>query len=327
VTENTEKTRIESYLLGELSDKERDEVEEQFFTDDEFFNDIEAAEMALIDRYVRNEMPPEEREKLEQNYLVTPERRMRVADARAFHYELRTLHIPVVVEEKTKVSWFERLFGGLGLSFSAMQLAGASAIVILTVAVGWLFYDSMRLRQEVLVARNQQAETENSLSHQLEQKERELQEKTSAQKSSSETINTLEDEVEQLKHDLEETKRATANNVESPEGQRTPLIATVFLIGARGGSIPTQIDLVRGTKILNLKIPVNPSEGSVFEIKVTGDAGVVLDSSGASPRVVQGSKMLSVNIPAEKLHEGFYQVLTRNEKGEERTRSFVIRPK
>jgi hypothetical protein len=329
VTENAEKTRIDSYLLGELSDIEREALEERFFADDEFFNELEAAEMMLIDRYVRNQMSTAEREKMEQNYLVTPERRAKVVDAKAFHNELKTLRVPTVVQENAKASWYERLFGGLGLSFSAMQLAGASAIVILTLAVGWLFYDSMRLRQEVLVARNEQAETENSLrNRQLEQKERELQDKISAQNSSSETVNTLEDEVEQLKHDLEEArKKVPANNAENPEGQRTPLIATVFLIGARGGNVPTQIDLVKGIKILNLKIPVNPSDGSMFEIKITGDSGVILDSGGVAPRAIQGGRLLSINIPAEKMHEGFYQVLTRNEKGEERTRSFVIRPK
>ena len=91
--------------------------------------------------------------------------------------------------------------------------------------------------------------------------------------------------------------------------------------------MPTQIDLARETKILNLRIPVNADDGGEFEIKVTGDSGVLLDSSKVVPRAVKGGRFLSVNILAEKLHEGFYQVLIRNEKGEERTRSFVVKPK
>ena len=325
MTENAEKTRIESYLLGELSYEEREAVEEQFFTDDDFFADVEAAEMTLIDRYVRNEMPETERRLLEQNYLITSERKQKVADAVAFHNELKTLRVPTVIEDSAKASWFERLFGGFSLS--AIQLGAAAAIAILVLSVGWLLYDTNRLRNEVLVARNERSETENALNERLRQKEQELQEKSQAQNGNSEAIGALEDEIERLKGELNEArKKPSLSNSQEP-APRTPLVATVMLIGTRGGNLPTQIALVRETKILNVRIPVNPDDGSEFEVKVTGDAGVLLDSSKVVPRTVKGGGFLSINIPAEKLHEGFYQVLIRNEKGEERTRSFVIRPK
>ena len=94
MAENLEKKKIDHYLLGELPDSERERVEEQFFADDQFFAEVEAAEMALIDRYVRNEMSAEERDALEQNYLVTPERKVKVADARSFHSVLKHLRVP-----------------------------------------------------------------------------------------------------------------------------------------------------------------------------------------------------------------------------------------
>jgi hypothetical protein len=162
----------------------------------------------------------------------------------------------------------------------------------------------------------------------LEQKEKELQEKIAAQNSSSETVNTLEDEVERLRNELDESRKNPrgGNAAENPP-QQTPLVATVFLIGSRGGNVPTQINLASGTKVLNLRIPINPSDGSEFDVKITGDSGVVFERDKLVPRAVQDGRILSVNISADKLHEGFYQVLTRNEKGEERTRSFVVRPK
>jgi len=325
VTENTEKSKIESYLLGELPYDEREALEEHFFTDDDFFADVEAAEMTLIDRYVRNEMSDTEPRELEQNYLITPERRQKVSDARAFHNELKMLRVPAIVEDIAKVSWFERLFGGFPLS--AMQLGAAAAIAILALSVGWLLYDSSRLRHEVLVARNERSEAESSLNEELRQKEQELHEKTQAQNGDSETIGALEDEIQRLKNELDETrKRAPLGNTQETM-PRTPLVASVMLIGTRGGSLPTQITLARETKVLNLLVPLNPDDGNEFEVKVTGDSGVLVDSSKISPRAVKGGRFLSVNIPAEKLHEGFYQVLIRNEKGEERTRSFVVKPK
>ena len=325
MTENAEKSRIESYLLGELTDEERNVVEERFFTDDDFFADVEAAEMSMIDRYLRNEMAETERRALEQNYLITPERKQKVADAVAFHDELRTLRVPIVVDHTAKVSWFEKLFGGFSLS--AIQLGAAAAIAILVLSIGWLLYDSNRLRNEVLVARSERSETENALNEKLRQKEQELQQKSQEQNGDSETVGALEDEIQRLKNELDDTrKRAPLGNTQET-APREPLIATVMLIGTRGGNLPTQITLARETKILNLRIPVNQDDGSVFEVKVTGDSGVLVDSSKVVPRPIKGGRVLSVNIQAEKLHEGFYQVLTRNEKGEERTRSFVVKPK
>lgn len=325
MTENAEKSRIESYLLGELTDEELDAVEERFFTDDDFFADVEAAEMTLIDRYVRNELPGDERHAFEQNYLVTPERKLKVADAKAFHSELKTLRVPTVIEDPSKASWLEKLFGGFSLS--AMQLGATAAIAVLVLSVGWLLYDTNRLRNDVLVAQNDRSEAENALNEKLKQKEQELREKSQAQNGDSQTVDALEDEIERLKGELNEArKKPSLSNTQTP-AQTSPLVATVLLIGTRGGNLPTQIALARETKILNLHLPVNSDDGSEFEIKVTGDAGVVLDSSKVVPRAVKGGRFLSINIPAEKLHEGFYQVLTRNEKGEERTRSFVIKPK
>jgi len=326
VAENSEKIKIDRYLLGELPDSERELVEEQFFADDQFFAEVEAAEMALIDRYVRNEMSAEERDALEQNYLVTPERKVKVADARSFHNELKHLRIPGVVEAKEKASWFERLFGGSGFSLSAMQLGTAAAVLILVVGVVWLLFDSNRLRQEVLVARNQQSETERELNEKLQQKERELQEKSQAQNRDSETVGTLEDEVARLRQELDASRKKPSPGIENPSRQ-TPLVATAFLIGARGGDIPTQIVLEKGTRVLNLRIPLNPSDGSEFDVRITGNAGVVFEGSKLFPHAMQGGRILSVSIPISKLPAGNYKVTIRNETAQERNRAFVIKLK
>ena len=326
MAENSEKIKIDRYLLGELPDGERELVEEQVFADDQFFAEVEAAEMALIDRYVRNEMSAEERDALEQNYLVTPERKVKVADARSFHNELKHLRIPGVVEAKEKASWFERLFAGSGFSLSAMQLGTAAAVLILIVGVGWLLFDSNRLRREVLVARNQRSETERELNEKLQQKERELQEKSQAQNRDSETVGTLEDEVARLRQEIDASRKKPSPGIENPSRQ-TPLVATAFLIGARGGDIPTQIVLEKGTRVLNLRIPLNPSDGSEFDVRITGNAGVVFEGTKLSPHAIQGGRILSVSIPTNKLPAGNYKVTIRYETAQERNRAFVIKLK
>ncbi len=63
------------YLLGEASQQEQNQIEEQFFADDDFFEHLLAVEDELIDCYLRSELAPREREQFEKHFLASPEKR------------------------------------------------------------------------------------------------------------------------------------------------------------------------------------------------------------------------------------------------------------
>src|SRR5207244_4598320 len=96
--------------------------------------------MTLVDRYVRGRMSSTEKSGFEGNYLVTPERRAKVAEARVFHNELDKLR-PVVVPQAQTVGWLEKIFGGFGFSIPALQYAAAVALVVFGLSTAWLLYD------------------------------------------------------------------------------------------------------------------------------------------------------------------------------------------
>lgn len=327
MTEEPSERKIEQYLLDELSEPEREEIEERLFADDNFFLEVQATEMGLIDRYVRKAVSAEERIKIEEKYLVTPERRKRVAEAATFHGELEGLraHAPTASEEKK--SWFERLFGDPGFSLPAMQYAAAGLIAVMALGMGWLVYDGWKMRQELQLAQNAQREMEATLNDQLARKERELSEKLAEQDSDeAETLSALESEIEKLRQQLEEARRRPSANTTAPP-QRIPTIATVILAGARGGNIASPISLDKGTKILNLQIPVGESKSSVFDITITRDSAVVLKAGNLKPRATKAGKILSVSIPTRHLSDGRYDALIQNKAGEEMTGSFVVTKK
>ncbi len=74
-----------SYLLGDLSEKERRSLEDHLFADDEFFEGILSVEDDLIDRFVRDELSAQERAGFERHFLTTPQRleRLRFAETLA----------------------------------------------------------------------------------------------------------------------------------------------------------------------------------------------------------------------------------------------------
>jgi len=66
------------YLLKDLTEEERDGLEELYFVDEMVFNKLRIAEDNLIRNYVNNSLTADDRLKFEKNYLTTPERREQV---------------------------------------------------------------------------------------------------------------------------------------------------------------------------------------------------------------------------------------------------------
>jgi hypothetical protein len=72
------------YLLGRLSEAEQVQVEDRAFADPHYLGELEAAEADLIDSYVRGDLSQKDRRAFEGRFLTSPGRRGKVEFARAF---------------------------------------------------------------------------------------------------------------------------------------------------------------------------------------------------------------------------------------------------
>ncbi|HMV81931.1 MAG TPA: CHAT domain-containing protein [Blastocatellia bacterium] len=82
-----EENKIRRYLLGDLPDEVKQQVEENLLQDDEYADWLLVIEDELVDDYERAGLPAEERQLFEQHFLTTPERRQKLLIARsAFHH-------------------------------------------------------------------------------------------------------------------------------------------------------------------------------------------------------------------------------------------------
>src|SRR4030095_79415 len=121
------------YLLGTLSEEERDRFEEMYFSDDAAFEEVEIAEGELIDRYVRGELAKSDRARFEAMLAASPRLGERVQFARAWKNKLAAhSHAQQIVSDprtykptQAEPSWWAKLFGssaesrvpGLALAF------------------------------------------------------------------------------------------------------------------------------------------------------------------------------------------------------------------
>ena len=83
-----EESVIRKFLLGELSPEEGHYLEERQFLEQDYFQQIQAAEDDLIDEYLYGDLTANERERFEQRFLSKPERREDFRAAKALQLYL-----------------------------------------------------------------------------------------------------------------------------------------------------------------------------------------------------------------------------------------------
>ncbi len=124
------------YFLRELSDEERDSIEERLFSDTSFSEYFDEVEYDLIDDYVRGEMDVQTRQRFESRYLTTEKRRLRVAAAGTLSERIQQ-PVSERASVRSKVSFWDRLLAGL--SMPRLSLAGGVAVLVLFgILAGWL---------------------------------------------------------------------------------------------------------------------------------------------------------------------------------------------
>jgi uncharacterized protein (DUF2236 family) len=74
---------LADYLLGKLSEAEREQLADRYFEDDALFDQLLEAENDLLDRYVRNQLHPNDRHRFELYVDKLPDGRHEVAVATA----------------------------------------------------------------------------------------------------------------------------------------------------------------------------------------------------------------------------------------------------
>ena len=72
-----DQARVRDYLLGRLSEDEREEIEERLMVEDDLFEELEISTGELIEEYREGELTAKERQSFESSVLSSPEGRKR----------------------------------------------------------------------------------------------------------------------------------------------------------------------------------------------------------------------------------------------------------
>jgi type II secretory pathway pseudopilin PulG len=276
----TNESLMRKYLLGDLPANERTRIEGEYFADFDLFEELVGAENDLIDSYVRGSLSDSEKRQFEQQYGKRPERRARIAFAKALSEAVHTERESITAIKTSSRGSFLSYFQ---LPRPQLQWALASAAVVLVGAV--LALQNYRLRGELQEAQantNQSRQQQDALRRQIA-------------------------ELGAQRQPVPESERG------SQIARLEPLADLPFTLvpGVSRGSATGLKDLVvpHNSAWVRLEMVLDRDEFKTYEAVIqTAEGKEVVRGKALRSQLIGGSAVVAWRFPSLSIHSGDYVV-------------------
>jgi CHAT domain-containing protein len=120
---------VKRYLLNQLSDPERQEIELRLLTDDDFAAEVEIVEDELIDEYVANELSMNEREQFHEHFLINPVRESKLQSS----YAVKRYFDRATPQPQPSPGLLERTWTSLKQLFTSSPVPAVVTVAVIAV--------------------------------------------------------------------------------------------------------------------------------------------------------------------------------------------------
>lgn len=315
---------ITKYFLGDLSDEERRQLEQQYFTDSEFLERMQAIEAELMEDYVRGALPKEAAAKLEAHMLQSPHQKRKLAFTESI-FRVATEQRDAIgspAERNSKI-WLSLLLRRYVFTPAA---AAVAALAITVSFAAWIVFDVNRLRRELSTLQKEQAAARS--------REQELQE-IIAQLQESKKINGNN---QGARTDSQKTNSNDQSNAQErrpsqvPPGASEPAVATLVLsavLSRSGQELPKQVEILKSTQAVQLQLLYDGADASNYQAVVeTADGDELLVKTGLKTERAGNKKIVKLQIPSNLLTNRTYVLTLRTSSGADLSRyTFTVTKK
>jgi hypothetical protein len=293
---------IRRYLLGEVTDQEREQVERQLMTDRRYLNRILRVEESLMDEYVRGELDHDEIGPFETYFLSAPERRDKLGFA-------ESLNRYIAEERDWKAAGVagadSEAAGPKGAWLWPSRPAGRTAMALLAVAtlvlaacIIMLLTHNARLKGQIL-------EQQANLSHAEEELRRHLDEQTRRSEELARQLEQSQNEAARIGEELSRLKQEKAPHQEPPP----PIVASLIVApgSVRDNGRINRVNLTTDTQRLKLELKLQGEDYRSYRVEVQTIEGKSLwKEVNLRARQRAGEKSVVAILPASRLPEGDY---------------------
>jgi hypothetical protein len=278
---------VKRFLLGDLSESERAELEDRFLASDEFFQELLIGEDDLIDAYVRGELSETERALFERNYSITQQGRWRVEFAGTLYTSTsgKPETVGTAREQNKAASWRRSLFGMFAARRPTLAFMLAAALAVVVFGGMWFLIERMRHRRPV----PQQAQSEQ----------------TAATGQSQESTPPLTATGQEPSPQEKETPMPAASQA-TPKRAVAATATFTLLPGMVRGEGGSQINLPAGTAEVRLRLGMEDAAYNKYRATLYTPEGKQLWSRVVATQPSIKSAYITVSFPAALLKGGDY---------------------
>ncbi len=283
------------YLLGILSEDERERFEQQYFSDNALFEEVELAEDDMVDRYVRDEMTGDDRRLFEQALSSSPRLNDRIEFARLLSRKTASPSTSPEPTVKTvsEPGFWQRLFAPenrLAYGFAVLLLLVGGTVVVMA----W-----MNLRQQSARLAARDAE----LKQQQETVTRQI---TEMRAQNEQRANDLQKRAE----DLEAERQSIKQQLEALDRPQSLVGLLTLRSGAtRSADTRAAFRLNPNYATLNLKLELMDSGYPRYRaVVLTPDRKPVSKLQTLIPKSTASGKFLNLSLPLKGIPPGDYFV-------------------
>ena len=287
------------YLLGLLSEGQKEQLETLFFQNDDAFEQLTAFEDELIDDYTQGRLPSKFRTAFEKKLQSDPRWKQRkvFAQALARHAEESRSTEKEHVRAPSPRGFLSNLFQFRPAFRIAFATGGVFALAIAV----WL---GLQLRQQGIEIQALRAERDSL-------------------KAATGTLQTeltgLQQRSLDLTRQLEEEQEARLSGAQ-PDSPALRVLASVVLSPGliRGNNDVAQIKIPGNSGIVRLELDLaTVGEYGSYRAELHNSAGdLIWRSSNLSMRTTSWGKAVVLNLPAERLENGEYELTLQGLKGQ-----------
>lgn len=319
---------IKRYLFAEVSEDERETIEEQFFVNDDLFYEIVDLENQLIDRYSQGKLEGEDLKRFESSLEKLPERRQKVANAVALQtFIAEERPVEESLAEAAGQSVWQKLAEFFTVRTPAFSYTVTGLLVLFTFSSVFLYIDNRRQANQLARLQEQQAngdllrERQNELESELSSAREQFEtERETSGELTSELIDRRQ-RIEQLERELEKLRREVNAARPAPPPSSAPMIATLFLSpgaitrGGQGTDIK-KLDIGQNTEKVSILLAL-PEKADVKE-RFSVQLNDKITAQNLKARITRnGQKSVQLTVSAKELMAGANKITIINAAGTE----------
>lgn len=276
------------FLLGEMTEEERENFEAEFLADADIFDEICVAEDELVESYIRGTLDLETERKFETHYLKTKKGAEKLAFTRSMLEKLQNAKNEVETEEKASV------WKSLIAFFTTPKLAfGAGFALLLIAFTSWFLLKKTNEPEMVkTVTPTPTVKTETNLNAQ-----------TNQNSAVEMPVNNSNKEIVNTNSETKPTPKPT----ETPKEKTfvpNPVLA-LFAGTVRGNGKTNSVTIPRDAKGLSLQLNLESRDYKIYRAEIVDQDGNSIFKSG---KISTQSAKLNTFIPSAKLKTGDYMV-------------------